>query len=826
MSPLPTREARRPHPNRLEPANRGWLDRSLCGATVSEPSSRVLFQAHVELLRVRGVSAEYAAAHGVSSVDLRAERAAREKYGGMPGYQATYPGLPLHNTTGVLVEYPDDQPQRPGAPYSRARADVREFVEQANEGMQSAADTTVTIPRWFACAGPVIPYIPPECRAVAADTSIAIGIAESPIKALSIQQNLGIPCIGLGGVTAGCHDAQARAQTGDIVAHPLLKRIDWRERTAFVFFDAGLANNPGVALGAAYAAVALRDLGAEVRFVRVPHVHPSETSPEDGDIYSATDQGPDDFIFRSGAPALHALIAAADPADPAARLGENLTKAEATCAGIDMLRQLDVLAMLYADPIARQAFVARIGSTRTVRAAVDGFRERLGRQQEEQLPEWRKELLMGQSGAVLGRIYNGLVILKNDTRLRGLFALDELGGAAVLTRAPPWDDHGYADQREVTDTDATRFHAWLEKEYGVSFGVKTIADMIDAAAEPFRFHPVRQWLDGLPPWDGKRRLHTWMSRYLGAPCNRWVMTVSRKTLLGMMARAYQPGCFVKTVPVLEGEQDDLKSTFVRSLIPNPSWWSDQLPADLADKDASQNLRGIWIMELPELVSKRRSDVDAVKAYISRIDDRYRPSYGRRTIRVARSIFFWGTTNDDEYASDTTGGSRWWPIQVGVRNAIDIDGFLAVRHQLYAEAIVAFRAGEHWWLDDDDDRALAAEEVELRRHPDPWETPMTQWLSHRYEATTYEALHALPRGRTDEPDDIKITRPDEMRMAQVFRALGWRKRRPGEGPERALGDDGRKHRVYIPGKKAAPRPAAPGGAVANGHALRIEMEDYL
>ena len=790
-----------------------------------ESQPTILSAAHMELLRVRGVTADYAVDHGVLSVDLGAERAVREKYAGMPAYRPSFPGLPLHNTTAMVVVYPDAQSQFPDSPYCRARADVREYVEQANEGMQSAADTTVTIPRWFACAGPVIPFITPECRAVAADTSIAVAFAESPIKALAIQQNLGIPCIGLGGVTAGCHDAEARALTGDLVAHPLLRGIDWRGRTAYLIFDAGLADNPGVALGAAYAAVALRALGAIVRVVRTPHVHPSQTNPEGGDIYSATDQGPDDYIFRSGPAALRALVDAADLADPAARLGSELTRAEATRAGIDMLRQLDVLAMVYADPIAERAFVARVGSTRTVRAAIDGFRDRLARQQQQELPEWREQLLVSQDGAILSKIHNGLVILKHDTRLHGLFALDELGGAAVLTRAPPWDDHGYTDRREVTDVDATRFHAWIEQEYGVTFSTKTVAEMIDAAAEPFQFHPVRQWLDGLPPWDGKRRLYTWMSRYLGAPCNRWVMTVSRKTLIGMMARAYRPGCFVKTVPVLEGEQDDLKSTFVRALVPEPSWWSDQLPADLADKDASQNLRGIWIMELPELVSKRRSDVNAVKAYISRIDDRYRPSYGRRTIRVRRSIFFWGTTNDDEYSSDTTGGTRWWPIQVGVRHAINIDGFLAVRDQLYAEAIVALKADEHWWLDDDDDRALAAEEVELRRHPDPWEIPMTRWLSQRDEATTYDALHALPRGRTEEPDDIKITRPDEMRMAQVFRALGWRKRRPGEGQERSLGDDGGKHRVYIRGKKAVPPATVTGGPVANGYAQRIEMEGY-
>jgi predicted P-loop ATPase len=313
-----------------------------------------------------------------------------------------------------------------------------------------------------------------------------------------------------------------------------------------------------------------------------------------------------------------------------------------------------------------------------------------------------------------------------------------------------------------------------------------------------------------------------MPRYLGCVCNRWTITVSRKVFIGMVARALKPGCLVKTIPILEGEQDDLKSTFVRSLAPNLSWWSDQLPADLSDKDASQNLRGVWIMELPELVSKRRSDIDSVKAYLSRVDDRYRPSYGRRTIRVPRSIFFWGTTNDDEYLLDPTGSVRFWPIQVCVRHPIDIEGFLKVRDQLYAEAIVALRAGEPWWLEDSEERKLGAAEANLRRHADPWETPIAGWLATREEATTYDALHALPRGSTQEADDLTITRSDEMRMSTVFRALGWRKRRKGDGPEKVTGDDGRQHRVYIRGTNAAQQ--AEIGKVVPLQSMSVSMED--
>ena len=145
------------------------------------------------------------------------------------------------------------------------------------------------------------------------------------------------------------------------------------------------------------------------------------------------------------------------------------------------------------------------------------------------------------------------------------------------------------------------------------------------------------------------------------------------------------------------------------------WFSDEL-ADLGTKDAAQDLRGKWIVELGELSALNRGAVERVKAFMSRRVDHYRPSYGTRSQDFPRQCVFIGSTNADAYLGDETGGRRFWPVKVG---AIDLDALKRDRDQLWAEAVAAYRADEKWWLDKETEKAAAVEQGD-RRIVDPWE----------------------------------------------------------------------------------------------------------
>lgn len=101
---------------------------------------------------------------------------------------------------------------------------------------------------------------------------------------------------------------------------------------------------------------------------------------------------------------------------------------------------------------------------------------------------------------------------------------------------------------------------------------------------------------------------------------------------------------------------------------------------------------------------RRSDTEAVKAFLSRTEERYRPAYGRSEVIEPRRCVFAGTTNRNDYLTDDTDGRRFWPVTVG---AIKLDELTADREQIWAEAVELFRNGANWWLDRTDEGASAA-----------------------------------------------------------------------------------------------------------------------
>jgi predicted P-loop ATPase len=204
----------------------------------------------------------------------------------------------------------------------------------------------------------------------------------------------------------------------------------------------------------------------------------------------------------------------------------------------------------------------------------------------------------------------------------------------------------------------------------------------------------------------------------------------------------------------------------------PEWFCDSV-GDLRNKDSAIQLCGRWIIELAELNSIRGSvQVEAVKAYLSRTHDVFRPPYGRRAVTVPRQCVFLGTTNERQYLRDRTGNRRFWPVRC---TSIDLEALERDRDQLWAEAVHAYLAGEKWWLppelealaaDEQDDRLLTTEIDEmvadyLGRLPDD-----------KTEISTREIFVYALGLDPDKPHYAAESKRLSRDVAQALEAAGW------------------------------------------------------
>ncbi|MCD9097059.1 VapE domain-containing protein [Luteimonas fraxinea] len=425
--------------------------------------------------------------------------------------------------------------------------------------------------------------------------------------------------------------------------------------------------------------------------------------------------------------------------------------------------------------------------------------------------DWRRDLTRNRDGKVEGTLHNLMLIFENDDRLKGLWWLNESTNQIELSRDAPWQG---GTRREFIDADSFELAAWLQdpERYWVACSDEAVLKSVIAISRRYRRHPIREYLSALK-WDETPRVERMLVELFGAPDNAYSLRAALCFAVGAVARilwfdAKQPsvGAQVDFMLVLEGEQGKRKSSALRELF--GSAWFVETSESPTGKDFYQVIQGCWGVEIGEMDSFGKADVTSVKTAITRRVDKFRAPYERQPRSYRRECVFAGTTNEHEYLKDATGGRRFLPVRTD--GEVKIDDIREQRDQLWAEAVHLFTAGTEWWHLPEN----AAEEQEARYVGDSWEGRIARWLEGKTPGEnayppehTYGGLKPLASTTTDElltyairADVAKHGRPEQMRIAQVMKRLGW-------SSERVLRDGYRERRwVRASGDDAPVQPA--------------------
>lgn len=338
--------------------------------------------------------------------------------------------------------------------------------------------------------------------------------------------------------------------------------------------------------------------------------------------------------------------------------------------------------------------------------------------QEENL-EWMQELEVDPKGGYKPIAQNLNLIFSHDTRLRNLFKQNDFDGKKYVFGTLPW--RRVPSPEPVKNVDFAGVRNYVEIIYGIAAANK-IEDSLELEFEKNHYHPVLDYLRSLD-WDGTPRIDTLLIRYFGAEDTIYTREAIRKTLVGAVARVFNPGCkFDLVLTLISPTQGTGKSSFFKAL--GRRWFSDTF-LTVNGKDSFEQLQGTWIMEMAELAGLKKADIESIKHFISKQEDTFRPAYARVAETFPRQCVFVATTNENTFLRDPSGNRRFMPVDIWNKKLVDNEELKTLLNdpdeidQIWAEAVHMFRKGEKLYLSADAEKTATIQqsmhsEVDERR----------------------------------------------------------------------------------------------------------------
>ena len=249
------------------------------------------------------------------------------------------------------------------------------------------------------------------------------------------------------------------------------------------------------------------------------------------------------------------------------------------------------------------------------------------------------------------------------------------------------------------DNGKTASITWLQSEcHKVEMRTSNIKNFVTLLADSNQFNPVTEWIESVG-WDGTPRLDAFYdtvqedTEKCSAKMKRIVMM---RWAVSAIAAAFSPnGIMARGVLVFQGVQYSGKTRWIDALAPKGMELIKTGRAlNVHDKDSVKQIVSSWISELGELdATFKKSDIAALKAFITSDTDELRRPYAAAESQYARRTVFAASVNESKFLQDDTGNSRFWVIPIiSINHAHQLD-----MQQVWAEFYRLWKGGEKHYL---------------------------------------------------------------------------------------------------------------------------------
>ena len=287
-------------------------------------------------------------------------------------------------------------------------------------------------------------------------------------------------------------------------------------------------------------------------------------------------------------------------------------------------------------------------------------------------------------------------------------------------------------------------------------------DCKDADVKRFLFseripshHPFKDYIDGLPEWDGTDRVITLAARVSGKAM--WINGFHR-WMLGMVAQwmGYPTRCANALAPILiSTEQGMCKSTFCSILLPEElrAYYTDKF-AITSSSGCEQKISTFGLINMDEFNQYNERMMTILKNLMQMKKVNYRKCFKAYFSDLPRIASFIGTSNEKALLTDETGSRRFLCIEV--EKPIDCSAIDYA--QVYAQLKFELESGKRYWLSKE-------EEQEIQRHN-------RAYYRHSPEEEAFYKVFALPK---EEEPYLELTATDifnqlQKRFPVLFRGV--------------------------------------------------------